>query len=464
MKMKSNLYNYDIFPKVFLAGKDADITIRPLGAHAAFRSASYKVVVRESAMAENRRYAGTDGFTEYTVSPSEDGCIRLSAPLPREGMYHVQLTREGEQKQFLEMRIYALAPDMKGRYPFRGDLHMHTCRSDGREAPAAVVSNYRGHGYDFTVISDHRRYYPSLEARKLLSIGEDDSSPLTDLLVVAGEELHLPLNDAHYVNFGGKWSINALIEPNANTDEKGSDPSVRSLSGECPAPMSREEFCAMIEKRAASVPLELESERLSYAALEWEHEQVGKAGGLGIFPHPYWLTSTMQLSENFTRFVYEHAPFDAFEVLGGESYYQHNGFQTAFYYEERVKGFDPPVVGSTDSHGSTENNANALICSTVVFAPENKTDAIIDAVKNKYSVAIDSISSEYRIVGDFRWVKYVSFLLEEYFPLHDRLCAAEGEYLRRYTLGLPEEREEAEKVLTAMKGQIPKLLKKYFAI
>ncbi|MCQ2428583.1 MAG: hypothetical protein MJ137_09365 [Clostridia bacterium] len=455
MQMKQYLYDYDIFPKVFLVSRPAVITVRALGAHAEFKpDMKYTVWVRESALSEDRRYPGTGGCREYTAVPDGNGDIVIETDFPREGMYHVQLVREGESKRFLELRVYALEADMAGRYPFRGDLHMHTCRSDGRESPAAVAANYRRWGYDFTVISDHRRYYPSLEGRQAFGIGTDDESPVTDMLVVQGEEIHLPLNDAHYVNFGGKWSINALVEPNANTDDAGSDPSVRSLCGECPEPMSREAYEAMIRERAEKVPLEL----------EWEYESVHAAGGLAIFPHPYWLTSTMQLSESFLRFVYENMPFDAFEVLGGENYYQHNGFQTAFYYEEKARGFDPPVVGSADSHGSTPFNRNSLICSTLCFSEKNRTAELIDAIKNKYSVALDTISPEYRLVGDFRFVKYGSFLIEEYFPLHDLRCESEGIFMKNYALGTPEETSRAEAVLRTMKGQTQALLKKYFDI
>ena len=461
MKMKRELYDYDIFPKVFLTGRPARLTVKPLGIHAAFApGAELTLRLCESSVAEPRRFPGSAGVREYRAAPTADGNIELDTDFPREGMYQLQFFREGESKRFLELRVYALAPDMAGRYPFRGDLHMHSCRSDGREDPGYVAANYRGFGYDFTVMSDHRRYYPSLETRRLFRIGTDDTSDLTDYLIVPGEEIHLPLNDAHYVNFGGKWSINALVLPNRNDDDRGSDPAVRSLFGECPDPITAEEFTAMLHREAEKVPLELESERLSFAALLWEHEQVRKAGGLAIFPHPYWLCSTMQLSESYLRFLYEQQPFDAFEVLGGESYYQHNGFQTSFYYEERARGFDPPVVGSTDSHSSTEHNRNALVCSTFVFAPENRTGSLIDAVKSKYSVAVDSISPEYRLVGDFRFVKYGSFLLEEFSPLHDRLCAAEGWQLRRFAAGEP----GAEKILLAMKGEVPAMMKKYFAV
>ena len=329
---------------------------------------------------------------------------------------------------------------------------MHTCRSDGGEAPATVAANYRGHGYDFTVISDHHRYYPSLEAIEYYG-------DLTDLTIVPGEEVHLPLNDVHYVNFGGSYSINALVKPSAN-DEQGDDLAHRSLDGKAPEPMTREAFLEMIRERAKAVPREYESERLSFAVMQWIYEHMQANGGLGIFPHPYWLCQMMQLPEDYTEFIYKEAPFDAFEVLGGENYYQHNGFQTGLYYEMKAKGIDHPVVGSTDTHGSTEHNRNALICSTIVFSKANTREELIDAIKNKYSIAVDSISKEYRLVGDFRLMKYASFLIENYFPIHDLACRAEGYYMNRYIAG----DKRALDVLKAMKGQIPEMQKKYFEV
>ena len=118
-------------------------------------------------------------------------------------------------------------------------------------------------------------------------------------------------------------------------------------------------------------------------------------------------------------------------------------------------------LGSTDSHNSIgEHNRNALICSTVVFAPENTRESLIRAIKDKYSVAIDSISKEYRIVGDFRLMKYTGFLMEQYYPLHDLACRAEGYYMNRYIAG----DARAATVLAALKGQIPEMIHKYFAL
>ena len=85
---------------------------------------------------------------------------------------------------------------------------------------------------------------------------------------------------------------------------------------------------------------------------------------------------------------------------------------------------------------------------------------MIHAIRHKYAVAVDTISAEYRLVGDFRFVKYGSFLLKNYFPIHDLACEAEGYYMNRLVAGDP----RASEILKLMKGQIPEMQKKYFAV
>ena len=75
-------------------------------------------------------------------------------------------------------------------------------------------------------------------------------------------------------------------------------------------------------------------------------------------------------------------------------------------------------------------------------------------------MAVDTISKEYRLVGDFRLIKYASFLMENYYPLHDQACKAEGYYMNRVLAG----DERAKAVLLAMKGQMAEMQRKYFAL
>ena len=452
--MHPALYNYDVFPKAFLGDRETTVTVQPLGGHAAFKADHvYTVHVRKVANSSPHLYPEYSGRSTLTATPDADGCLRFTAYFEGEGEHYLRICDSPDARPLVQLSVYSLAEDMAGRYPYRGDLHLHTTRSDGAQAPEVVCANYRGHGYDFTVISDHERYYPSLEAQAYWK-------DLTDLNIVQGEEIHLPYNDVHYVNFGGTFSVNALVTPNRNQEKDGDALSCRSANGHAPDPMTSEEFESMIRARAAKVDRANESERLSFAVLQWTHEQVQAGDGLGIFPHPYWLSMMMQLPEDYTRFVYEQAPFDAFEVLGGERYFAHNGFQTSFYYEMKARGVEHPVVGSTDTHGSTEHNPNAAICSTIVFAERNTREDLIRAIKDRYSLAVDTISAEYRLVGDFRLVKYASFLMENYFPLHDMACRAEGYYMNRTLAG----DAQAKTILAAMKGQIPAMQKKYFAL
>ena len=451
--MKHEFYNYDIYPKAFLGDQEKTITIQPLGAHAAFKpNMTYKIEVLKLREANKSVYPERNTLPFYYAKPDADGCLRVTPYFTGEGEWYFRLHEDNSDRCFLSMSVYSLFADMAGRIPQRGDLHLHTRRSDGSQSPAITAANYRGHGYDFTVISDHNRYYPSLECIR-------EFGDISDLAIIPGEEVHLPLNDLHYINFGGTYSINALVEGGPNDEKAGSDLEWRSLNGEAPATMSRADFEAMIRERAKSVPREHEAERLSYAVLEWTYEHMKANGGLGVFVHPHWLCCCMQVPEDYACFVYENQPFDAFEVLGGENYFAQNGFQTGLYYEMRAKGIDVPVVGATDSHSShAEYNRNALICSTIVFTKSNTREGLIEAIKDKYSVAVDTISTEYRLVGDFRWLHYASFLMENYYPIHDLVCQTEGHYLKRHLNG----DQRATEILKLMKGQLPEMQKKYF--
>ena len=472
MQMRKEMYEYEISPICFLTGREVTLSLRALNEKFALESGhEYSLLVREFGVAQESRYPDSGCTVQIKAKPGEDGALRITHVFRREGMYQISLfnddatmqitTRYRENKDALgEFRVYALDEDMKGLYPLRGDFHIHSCRSDGKEDPFTVASNYRERGYDFTIISDHGRYYPSLEARKKFRFDENDFSPLTDMLILRGEEVHLPLNDAHYISCDNAFSINALVTPNNNQEYMGDDAQGRSKNGVCPPTMTKDDFKQMIRERAEKIDRPLESERLAAAVMDWTYEKIKEGGGLGIFVHPYWMTTTVQVSEDFTYYIYKRAPFDAFEVLGGENYYQHNGFQTQFYYENKANGITHPVVGSTDSHGSTEMNLKSMICSTIVFAGNNSSESIKEAVKKGLSVAVDTISREYRLVGDFRLVKYASFLMENWYPLHDRLCAAQGTYMREYVQGNP----EAEKILLALKDQVPALERKLFEL
>ena len=446
--MKKELHNYDVYPKVFIVGESVDITIHPLGRHVAF-SGDYTVTIMAVTYGHPEEYSDTNYFIKKEVSTDDEGNLHVDNCFPIEGEYIIQIYKKDDK--IVQLSVYALEEDMRGRYPYRGDLHVHSTCSDGSQAPEIVVSNYRKYGYDFMVISDHERYYPSLEAMDTFK------DVPHELCIVCGEEVHLPNQSIHIVNFGGQYSVNGLIKGRAQDLESDR----RSLIENPPPTMTEDEFNNLITEMIPALNIPDGFKKDTFAICTWVTEHIRNGGGLSIFAHPYWMIPTCHVPEKFTEYLLEKGVFDAFEVLGGEPYYQQNGFQTSRYYADCAKGIHYPIVGSTDSHNSIkEENRIALLASTFVFAKENSRESLIQAIKEEYSVAVDSLSAEYRLVGDFRLVKYARFILDEFTPLHDDLCHEDGRAMKAYVTG----DKNAEADLKHMYGRVRSLFLKYFKL
>lgn len=450
--MNLYLHNFDIFPKVFPVGKEAPITIQPLGKHVAF-SGEYRVVVQRLDSGHLRSEFYAWNHTDYLLTPDEDGCLRFPYTAQAEGECFVRIYQE--DKRIVQLPVYALNEDLSQRLPYRGDLHIHTCRSDGHQDPAIVCAEYRKHGYDFIVVTDHHRYYPSLEAIKAYE------GVKTGLNILPGEEVHLPGTDVHIVNAGGLYSVNGLLNTSPNYTETNGELSGRRLNDSIPIPdvIGPEEYerqIAEIERNLTDCPADVNSHW--YAVCVWAFDRIREAGGCGIYAHPYWISDLWNVPEALNFYMMEKHPFDAFEVLGGEREYQHNGYQTALYYDEYRKGRIHPIVGSTDSHNCLpDHSKKSLICSTIVFAHENERAELLQSIKDRYSVAVDTISAEYRLVGEHRLQKYACFLMENFYPLHDRQAAMDGEMMRRYYVG----QATAEEV-AALSSHADAMFEKYF--
>ncbi len=54
--------------------------------------------------------------------------------------------------------------DRPGFCWFKGNLHTHTTRSDGRKTPEQAIACYKEHGYDFLALTDHWRWSGAEEA------------------------------------------------------------------------------------------------------------------------------------------------------------------------------------------------------------------------------------------------------------------------------------------------------------
>ena len=457
---RSELWTYDIYPKVMPAGVNTVIHIRPEGGEAFFTpDKEYCAAITLLSGGGARTSPASAVLIEKDIKLC--GCeVQFDVTLPKEGEYRIFI--ENEEGERLVFAVYAVEKDLVGMYPFIGDLHLHTTLSDGNQEPELVAAMYRSHGYDFLAITDHRRYYPSLR------VMESFKDIPTQLNLVPGEEIHLPPINGftvapHTINFGGEYSINALVDGEA-VKEKGKDVKYRSIRENCPDVMSIQEFTEKMMSLTKKIKVPSDVDPLTAATLKWIYDEIRAAGGLAIFPHPTWITGNcFHDSDSLNDWMVNNKIFDAFEVLGGENYFEQNGYQTVRYYEDMARGHKYPVVGSTDSHNCTPENRNAYICSTIVFSPENERRAIIDSVKAQRSVAVDTISQEFRLVGEMRYVRYGCFLLKNYFPLHDDACFEEGRMMRQAFYGTPDEKQEAVDVLRLINGRMKRMREKYFA-
>ncbi len=458
--MSDFLRDYDVFPLVFSVNKEVTVHIRPLGCDEDFTAGKeYTAEISAISGGQPSQHPASADFKKFPVICNAEGGFDITYTYPSEQQYFIRIF-DGDKK-IKVFPVYAVAEDLQGRYPLRGDLHIHTTFSDGNQTPEVVSANYRSHGYDFFAITDHHRYYPSLKA-----IDFYKNIP-TEFLIVPGEEVHIAsvngkYSSAHIVNFGGLYSINALVKDRFY-NEFGEGDEYRSTIPNPPKAMTEEEYSAKMEALAENIDVPENIDKIPAATMKWVFGGIKKAGGLAIFPHPFWVTNdTFHVPDAFVEYLMNEQDFDAFEVLGGERYFEHNGYQTVRYYEDKAKGRNYPIVGSTDSHNSYESAPGSLICSTLVFSPENEREALINSIKDFYSVAIDSISKEFRIVGDSRLVRYSCFLLNNYIPRHDEACFEEGRLMKICATGTEEEKADAVKMLTSMNGRIEKMRKKYF--
>lgn len=456
--MTDLLLNYDVYPLVFPVGKEVTVHIRATGGRREFVSEKeYRVLICALGGGKPADYPSSANYFE-TVAVCHDGGFDITHTYDSEQQYFIRILGD-DGKRINQFPVYAVEKDLVGRLPLKGDLHIHTNCSDGRQAPEVVCGMYRSHGYDFFAITDHHRYYPSVRAVEFFK-----DIP-TEFNIVPGEEVHLPdvhgkSADAHIVNFGGDYSVNGLVKD--DYFEETGESWVRCIDfSNCPEALSVEEWQDKMEAEAEKLTVPEHVDKIPAAVMKWAFSEIKKANGLAIFPHPYWISDTQHVPEAYLEYIMENRDFDAFEVLGGERYYEQNGFQTVRYYEDMAKGRRYPIVGSTDSHSSYESNPGALICSTVVFSPENEKNAIISSIKDYYSVAVDTVSREFRLVGESRLVKYTCFLLNNYFPRHDELCREEGRLMRLCAVGTKEEKDDAVKTLSVMYGRMKKFMNKY---
>lgn len=436
--MKSSEMFFNVFPRIIKADTQALITITPLYEHRMFKETS----IYEIGYCAMEYPLGKGSFHENTkrVYPTE-GSIKLKQFFAHE-QEHIMILykRDGDEKIEIErFSFYSVEGDLFSRYPFKGDLHLHSHRSDGTETPGYVAAASRKIGLDFMAITDHRIYTPSIEARESFK-GLD-----LDLEIHLGEEVHPPdtENVIHIVNYGGKFSVNELMRGD-NTEKYLSEVNE-------------------IIKTLTDIPDD--ENPYIYASTLWIFNKIREAGGLGIYAHPFYRPfyshskQGYNNSSNLNDFIFSNDLADAFEVLGRRpEMTERNALQLAFYNEERAKGKRIPIVASTDAH-STDVAGGFGNHFTIVFSPSAGLCDLKENIKTLYTVAVESFPGQVpRVFGPVRLVKYAQFLIRKVIPFHDSLCFEQGCLMMDHLNGDGEAAAKLKKV----KGQTKRLYDLYF--
>ncbi len=407
--MLPTVTNYRVVPAIVEQNKETEIKIVPNErAFLFFDGAEYLVHI---ICADDDEVCYFTPTTKHSVAVSAaDGILRFNYTFDREQEYLLIL--EKDAKKVAEFFIYSLAEDLYELSPLRGDFHGHSYRSDAKRDPGALLGHYREQGYDFMALTDHNRYYSGLE------MDEAFEGVKLGITHVPGEEIHFPGCMIHTVHVGGKSSVAALY----CKDE-----------AKC-----RAEADEYIEKVPADVP---EQYRERYSRQMWITDRVHEAGGLAIFPHPFWKpggSRVFNVQEKFARIILKSGMYDAYELVGGMGQIGIN-FSINLRAELLSEGVKFPVVGSSDVHGIVAAETFPHLF-TICFAKDNSVESIMEALKAGKTVAVEATGDEYkrhyRCYGDLRLVYYAQFLLTNYFPNLQRICAGEGIAMRSYLMGL----------------------------
>ena len=419
---------YMCFPAVLCVGKETEVTVVPRDNSRIFREEKeYSLAVVGLRDDQESYHAHIPLDHPCTVS---DGCLKFTFTPGREQEYSVRFAeKDGEE---IKIALYAVKEDLYGLRPLKGDLHTHTWYSDGADGLTMTPADYREEGFDFFALTDHNRMYPSALCAELYK-----DIPL-GMHILRGEEVHTPGSLVHIVHVGGTESVceKYIHDPDGYESE-----------------------IAELTKTMPHIP---EQYRARMAMAKWACENIRNAGGLAIFAHPFWCPNRYNESEEFLELLFDEKLFDAFELIGGIQP-KLNNLQVALWQEQLMRGNVLPVVGSSDSHNHDFASTGFARRFTYVFAKENTTEAILEAIRNGYTVAGElpmNSESEVRFYSTkLRLVLFAHFLFENYFNETWRLCVGEGILMRRYAEG-----EDVGAALGALADTVKDHYKRFYGL
>ena len=348
-------------------------------------------------------------YIPLSCAACPDGGITFEVELPDEGQYDFEFFCG--RVQAASAQVFAAEKDLFALTPFKGDFHVHSENSDGRQTRAFAAWRSRRQGLDFTAITDHRCCCPPEEAERTAK------ETGTGILVLPGEEIHLPCAPGGGFKSDFPWFNTRWVKDRSPVHiiNAGGTKSVNDL-----ADNDLPRFTKDIFERCAHLPGDLSAaDKWSIASSEWAFEKIREFDGLAIFPHPFWrLSGRLAVSDRVRDILFAHGNFDAVETVNG-CFGEESILDSTVFHSSGAS----PVSGS-DRHDFSKDDPLPF---TVVFAERLTRRAVVDAVRKKMCCSAAPIQSQKLpiLTGDMRLVRYVLFLLKNFFPRHDEFCLRE---------------------------------------
>lgn len=325
--------------------------------------------------------------------------LSMQVVFPQEDCYLCEVFINGETAEKFE--IYALENDLFCLQPYKGDNHLHSWMSDGKDSPMYMAAASCRRGYDYCVITDHRYFEPSLIAKNFFE------KTGVDFLIIPGEEVHSPNNKVHIINMGGDESVNDWW--------RNCEPEYRAAVEE--------------ELKNMHAPMS-EKDRYSAAASQVIFDRIRAVNGVSILCHPCWIRPYgFSQTEDVTDYLFDHKRFDALELIAGGAYEMGTQMQLSYYNARETM----PILGNSDAHacfGDKLEPGNY----TIIFADALTANALKDSICNGMTVA----GNEKKLYGEYRLVKYAYFLMRNFYPEHSGQRDLLGAQMLRYASSMGE--------------------------
>lgn len=384
------------FPKVVPVGREAELAVRsgpPGPALAPGGAYSLRFFSKVNRTEDVRLDAACDA----------EGVLHCKLPFTTAGEYVLDICPPGNEEPVATALLFAVKPELAPLRPYKGDLHMHTPGSDGRDTPAAMVLRARETGMDFIAVTDHDNHAPSLQA------AEETARLGLDLLTLPGEEVTIREIGGHVLSLNASAGVGSLRHAPAGDEER--------------AAIVRDELAG----RNLAAPLTAEQ----YAHAVWTVRKVRQFGGAALLAHPYWEGTSRKFypPRCLVDQLVADGLCDGWELMGGSPTTEGNRLAVAGWMEQACRGRHLPVIGGSDAHGAEELGVAYW---TIILAPELSRRGVIEAVLDLRSVACDRKTGlAAAMYGPFDVVEYAYFLHREFFPLHDDICRREAELCRQ---------------------------------